>query len=184
VRLYFKGKVRVYSAIEPERLSKIFEKKVSVLNDIVPYLKSLEKQTKQSMGVRFIETIDELREFYDEILEEYKNKEYFVVGNVLSWRKLEEEFFAQYRRDRAANNIRTKLVLTYDSRPASPDAEKLLREVRYLPEKYSFKSTIDIYKNKILIVSPDLSALAVVIENPMMTDVFRSMFEILWENFE
>lgn len=183
IRLYFKGKLRVYSAVEPERLSKIFERKVSVLNDTIPFLKTLEKQKSHTLGVRFIETAEELKEFYDEILEEYKNKEYYVIGNVHSWSKLEGEFFKQYRYERAKNNIRTQLILTDDSRDVSPDQENLLRETKYLPKEYTFKSTIDIYRDKIIIVSPELSALAVVIENPIMTDVFRSIFKILWNNY-
>ena len=183
IRVYFKGSVRVYTAVDPKRLSRIYEKKVSLLNDVIPYLSSLEKRKEHSLGVRFIESVDELKDFYEGILEEYKNKEYYVIGNVHSWKKLEQEFFSQYRHDRAAKNIKTKLILTSDSRDVSPDQEKLLRETKYLPERYTFKSTVDIYKDKVLIVSPELTALAVVIDTPVMTDVFNSIFEILWDTF-
>jgi hypothetical protein len=57
-----------------------------------------------------------------------------------------------------------------------------LREFKYLPPIYKFKSTIDIFGDRILIVSPELSSLAVVIAIPAMTDVFKTVFQVLWDN--
>jgi len=57
-----------------------------------------------------------------------------------------------------------------------------LRDYKYLDKKYSFKSTIDIYNDKILIVSSELSALAVVVALPPMVDVFKAIFEALWDS--
>jgi hypothetical protein len=55
-----------------------------------------------------------------------------------------------------------------------------LRTFKYLPEKYVLKSTIDIYADKIVIIGPEIKALAVVVAIPAMVDVFRSVFEMLW----
>ena len=52
-----------------------------------------------------------------------------------------------------------------------------------MPERFKFKSTIDIYADKVLIVSPELSSLAVVIAIPAMVDVFKSAFEMIWEAY-
>ena len=37
------------------------------------------------------------------------------------------------------------------------------------------------FDDKVLVVSPDLTALAVVIEIPVMVDIFKSIFEALWD---
>jgi hypothetical protein len=55
--------------------------------------------------------------------------------------------------------------------------------MKLLPPNYDFKTNIDIFDDKILVIGPDLSSLAVVIKIPAMTDVFKSIFEILWEKF-
>jgi hypothetical protein len=53
--------------------------------------------------------------------------------------------------------------------------------VRTLSPTHTFKSTIDIFDDKVIVVTPDLHALAVVIEVPTMVDVFQAMFDLLWE---
>lgn len=184
VSVYFQKNKRVYHAIAPQKLPKILEKKLNSLNEIIPLLTSIKKKDAQSFGLRSIETKDELENFYNEILDEYKNKEYCVIGNTVAWENINSDFFKRYRKQRAKNKIRIKLLLSSDSKNINSPDQSLLREFKYLPGKYKFGSTIDIFNDKILIVSPELSSLAVVIEVPAMVDIFKSIFEILWESME
>jgi hypothetical protein len=41
---------------------------------------------------------------------------------------------------------------------------------------------MDVFDDKILIISPDLTSLAIVIAIPAMVDIFKSMFEIIWDS--
>lgn len=181
VSIYFHSNTRIYRPIRPKRLSSIFEKKLQALNDIIPNLESLEKKQAEAIGLRFIETKEELKRFYYQTLEEYKNKQYCAIGSTANWENIDNEFFIDYRKQRAKRNIRTRLILTGESKKVNPTDGTLKREFRYLPKKYSFKSTIDIYDDKILIVGPNTQALAIVVEVPAMVDIFKSIFEILWE---
>ena len=104
-----------------------------------------------------------------------------IIGNTNAWQAVCKEFADDYREKRAKYKIKTKLLLSADSEKINPRDKSLLREFKYLPAKYKFKSTIDIFNDKILIVSPDLSALAVVIAIPAMVDIFISIFDIMWE---
>lgn len=177
----FKGKERHYYAQRPQKLADYYEKQLANFTSFIPSLNQLEKKHAQNIGLRFIETTEELKRFYEEILIDYKNKEYCIIGSAGGWEGINPDFFIQYRKDRAKAKIKTRLILTEDSKNISPEDNKLLRTVKFLPKPYTFKSTIDIYKDKILIVSPELTSLAVVIEIPAMTDVFKSIFEMLWE---
>ena len=181
ITVFFRKNQRFYYAKKPQQVAHLFENKIKQFEGIIPVLESLEKKQTQAMGLRFIETAGELQEFYNEILEEYKNKEYHIIGNAQSWQNVSPEYFIEYRQRRADANIKTKLLISADSKEFSPKEKSLLRQVKFLPDKYSFKSTIDIFKDKILIVSPDMAALAVVIAIPAMVDVFQSMFDIMWE---
>lgn len=182
--LYFHSNAKYYQPIKPKRLKNIFEKKLETLSDLIPKLESLEKRQAEAFGLRFIETKDELKQFYNQILDEYKNKQYYAIGSTPNWSAIDEEFFITFRKERAKRNIRTKLLLSYDSQTVNPDDPKLLREFKYFPQKYKFKSTIDIYDDKILIVGPSVRSLAIVVEVPAMVDIFKSIFEILWETEE
>ncbi len=182
VTMYYRKNKQFYYAERPARLAAHFEKKLATFTAMIPMLESFDKKQAQTIGLRFIETKEELKKFYAGILHEYKNKEYYIIGSLHGWEDLDPAFFIRYRKDRGNAHIRTKLLLTNDSRKDNPAEPALRREVRYLPKQYAFKSTIDIYKDKILIVSPELSSLAVVIAIPTMTDIFESVFQMLWEN--
>ncbi len=181
VTMYYRHNRQYYYADKPERVAHFYEKKLDAFTALIPALETLDKKQLQATGLRFIETLPELKKFYAAILEEYKNKSYTIIGSSRAWEGLEPEFFIQYRKDRAKNKIKTRLLMTADSRGHSPEDPRLLRAVKFLPKKYSFKSTIDIYKDKVLVVRPQISSLAIVIEVPAMVDVFRSVFEIMWD---
>ena len=184
VSVYFKKNKRFYHAIKPHKISSLFEKKIELFNNLIPALESIEKKQAQTIGLRFIETQEELENFYNDILDEYKNyktKEYYVIGSTPNWEGVDKEYFEQFRKDRGKHNIKTKLLLTHESKDSNPTERSLLREFKYIPEKYPFKSTIDIYKDKVIIIGPDISSLAVVIAIPAMVDIFKSVFEIIWD---
>lgn len=184
VTIYFRKNKRFYYAEKPHRVINYFSKKLEAFEQIIPLMESLEKKQTQSLGLRFIETKEELENFYRDILIEYKNKQYCIIGSASGWEGVDPPFFIQFRKDRGNAKIKTRLLLTADSRTINPPESELLRDWRYLPEKYTFKSTIDIYDDKILVSTPELSSLAVVIAVPAMVDIFKSVFEILWDQFK
>lgn len=179
--VYFRQNHRFYYAQRPKRLSSLFEKKLDKFREILPALNATERQQNSAVGIRYLETKEELEYFYEEILDEYKNREYCIIGSAKGWEGIDPEFFIQYRKDRAQANIKTRLLLSADSQEINPEDKELLRDFRYLPAKYAFKSTMDIFDDKILIVGPEISSLAVVIEIPPMVDVFKGTFEALWD---
>jgi sugar-specific transcriptional regulator TrmB len=182
VSLFFKHDERHYLAQRPQKISSYYKKRLQTFEDIIPQLETLDKKQAQVLGLRFIETTAELEKFYTSVVTSYPGKTYYIIGDSKSWEGIDPNFLIQYRKDRAKAKINVKLLLSANSRDHSPTDPTLRREVKFLPAKYKFKSTIDIYPDQILIVSPELSALAVVIAIPAMTDVFRSMFEMLWDS--
>jgi len=181
VTTYYRKSKQLFYAEKPMKVANYYERKLEAFTSMIPMLESLEKKETQKSGLRFIETVEELKRFYAGILTEYKGKQYCVIGSAGAWEGLEPAFFIQYRKDRAKAKIKTRILLTEESRSINPKGAELLRSVKFLPEKYHFKSTIDIFGDRILIVSPELSSLAVVIAIPAMTDIFKGMFEMLWE---
>lgn len=184
VFVYFRKSKRYYYAQKPGKLVGLLEKKVEFFNSALPLFESLDKKQAEAVGLRFIETKEELKQFYENILVEYENKKYWVIGNANEWESIDPEYFQDYRTRRGRLNTKLRLLLSPDSKSVNPTDKSLLREFKYLPEKYKFKSTMNIFRDKVLIVSPNISSLAVVIAVPVMVDVFKSMFEIIWDTIE
>lgn len=181
VQVYFKKNTRFYQPQKPEKISRMMESKLEAFNALIPSLVSLSREQAQVMGLRFIETREELRSFYEDILLSEADKTYRVIGNTIHWFNIDPEFFTGYRARRAKKKIKTRLLLTADSREVDPAQPALLRDVRYLPEGHPFKSTMNIFHDQAIIISPEMSSLAVVIKVPAMIDIFHSLFEIIWE---
>lgn len=180
--VYFRSGKRVYHAQKPHKIASLVEQKLQNFNEAIPFFESMDRSQTQKLGLRFVESKGELQKFYDEVLIDYKNKEYCVIGSTPSWESIDPDYFVKFREKRAKANIQTKLLLTADSKKDNPLDKNLLRQVRFLPKQYSFKSTLDIFDDKVLIVSPDLASLAVIVAVPTMVDIFKSIFEMLWDN--
>lgn len=176
-----KRRGQVFRAERPQSIAGYYEKRLRSFTEGIPFLESLEKAQIKTAGLRFIETKSELKRFYENILREYRGRSYVAMGNSNAWQSIDPDFFIEYRKERARANIRTRLLLSADSTQTSPTEPEFLREFKFLPKKYSFQSTIDIFDDKILIISPEQTALAVVIAVPSMVDIFTSTFELLWE---
>jgi sugar-specific transcriptional regulator TrmB len=172
---------QVFVAERPQNIAGYFEKKLKDFTQVIPLFESMEKKHIQIVGLRFIETVGELKRYYAGVLRQYRGRSYSIMGNSNAWQGLDPEFFIQYRKDRATANIKTRILLTADSKTTNPTDTTLLRETKFLPKKYQFKSTIDIFDDQILIVGPDQAAPAVVIAAPAMVDVFKTMFQVLWD---
>ena len=181
VSVFIKRGRKMFVAEKPQNVAGYFEKKLRSFTETIPFLESMEKKQIQTVGLRFIESVDELKRYYAGILRQYRGRAYDIMGNSNVWQGLDPNFFVQYRKDRAAANIRTRILLTADSKQTSPTDASLLRDIKFLPEKYLFKSTIDIYDDQVLIIGPSLAAPAVVIAAPAMVDVFKSVFQVIWD---
>ncbi|MSR85643.1 TrmB family transcriptional regulator [Candidatus Uhrbacteria bacterium] len=181
VTTYFKKSKRFYYPQKPHRVATLFEKKLEAFTELIPHLQSIEKTEIQAFGLRFLQTKEELEQFYVNVLKEYKGQSYEIISSAPTWQSIDEAFFVKFRHDRAKAKIKTRLLLSSESALMNPTDKALLRDFRYLPEGYKFRCTIDIFRDQVLIVSPDLTALAVVIAVPVMVDIFKSIFEMLWD---
>ena len=181
VMVHFQQKERRYRAQNPVTLARRYEKTLQDFTSIIPELNKLRQNQVLNLGFRFIETASELKRFYADVLIEYRNKEYYVISSSQGWMGIDTEFFTQLRKDREKANIKTKLILTHESQKTDPPNGTLLRTAKYLPPSYTFKSSINIFSDKILISGRELTSLAVIIEIPAMTDIFKSVFRLLWD---
>ena len=185
VNVYLKKGKQIYQAQRPERVASYYQRKLKTFEDSIPALRALITKENTLVGLRFLETKKELKAFYQDILEEYsrkqkKDRSYRILGSATDWEGIDNDFFIWYRKERGKAQIHTSLLLTHDSQTINPADPDLLRTYKYLPKEYAFKSTIDIFDEKILIVNPSPSSLAVVIEVPAMVDVFKAIFDITW----
>lgn len=180
--VHIQKKKRIYKTTEPREVALQIEKKLDHFLQLIPWLQSLRASTGETGGIRFFETRKELERFYLTLLQQYKNKSYRIIGTERDWSRLSPSFLKEVHHLLKDLHIHTRMIFSSDTpKISTKETKTALREVKYLPKQYAFRSTIDIFDDRILIVSPELQSVAVLISIPAMRDVFDAVFQILWD---
>ncbi len=184
------GKVlraRSYEAINnilKQREEEIDSSKRTV-QELVPIFKTFASYENQyGPRIRTYESKVGLNDIVDDILataEETKEIQLFTN------QESERGFFSNAKHEefikrRVEKGIRIR-VLAVDNefgRELKNDDEKLLRETRILPEKFSFNAEIYIYGNTISMLDVKNEIIGVVIESEELTSIQRQFFEVAW----
>jgi sugar-specific transcriptional regulator TrmB len=173
---------RFYTAESPQRVRLMHEKRLGQFNALIPWLESIRSSPQPLQGIRYFETRKELETWYLRKLEEYGGRSYSIIGNQKDWQKIHSAFLERVYQALKEKRIKVRLLFSADSpEPSKNYKEGSERTIRYLPKGYEFRTTIDIFDEEVLLVSPELRAVAVLISIPAMRDVFDALFRMLWD---
>jgi sugar-specific transcriptional regulator TrmB len=192
VSFHIESETKHFTAADPHRLISYtknkkndLEKKHEQLKEIMPLLesryKNFDKETKVELfqGYKGVETI-----FNDMIHELKKNDEFLVIGggNNTSQNERTKQFFEKIHKKRSDKGIKLKIIFS-ESRRKSMKEIKLFpfTEYRYIPE--NTPSTINIYKDIIILLTMSPTPAAIRIKDKNITESYRIYFNNLWEKF-
>lgn len=137
----------------------------------------IENASKESKGISILNTADQLEAFYLSNLDNYK--QWRGIASIEDWLPVNPEFLQDFRRKLSERGVDTKIIFK-ESGLKYEIAELPHRHVKVVPDSYSFKSSVDILDDKILIMNPHQTVLGLVIESKVLVDVFIDMFDMLW----
>ena len=69
---------------------------MNAFEQLIPSLETISSKQIKISGIRFIETVAELKNFYNRVIDEYANKQYYIIGSAPSWEGLDPKFFKQH----------------------------------------------------------------------------------------
>lgn len=153
------------------------------IDDIIPELNALHKDTKIKPKVRVYEGKQGLINTFEDTL---KSKEKLMrisssVGNLF---KIIPEYFPGYVERRIKLGIKMRGIHPNDiagqqlikADPTNFDTALLIP-----PNKYNFPADLAIYDNKIGYMSSEKGGTAIIIESKEISDVMKSIFDMAWE---
>lgn len=146
------------------------------MNKLIDHAIKLGK-TKQR-GVYFLNTTQELKNFYLDGLGKYK--QWKAIASVEDWLPVDDEFLQDFRKQLDQRKIKTKVIFKKPGLKYEPEGLKY-REVKIIPASYKFRSSVDILDDKLLIMNPSLKVLGLVIDMKPMLDIFHDTFDLLWD---
>jgi len=179
-----KGKKTLFIAQNPEALLAISEKRLAEIKKVLPELKSIYNAgDKEKPKLKFFEGKEGYLAVYKNILKE-NPKELLAISSYESWLKhVDLEFEEKWTQQRIKQGMFLRWLdfKTKATAKRAKEGKKGLREIRFLPDKFAFSSTIFIYEGKIGLMSGKAKDfMAVIIENQEFYQTFKQFFEMLF----
>jgi len=186
-----KGKVKYYSALEPQRVLHYIDQKEKELLEkrelvekLLPELELEQKLSGKKTEAILYEGFIAIKQFYLNILQELKAGEtYYVLGagygNVI--KPGVKEFFQNYHTQRAKKKIKVKMLANYDVKGKLVPATQLMAEIRYLPQYLITNMTLIFYHNKAFIFFLTQEPLGFLMLNEEAVKSFKAYFDGFWK---
>lgn len=193
-----KNKKLCYQAEPPSKLVGYAKTKIRLAEDglehakkMLPELEGLFSVLPQKPKVRFFDGIDGVKAVYSDHIAEAKPYEMLDFSNVEELMKLlPPQFVQHYVKQKEKIGVitrgifpETKFSEKYNCTVYRGIQKKFLVTTRYIPaEKFPYKGEVAVYgQNKVSIINFHENALiAIIIEDKMIADMMRMIFELAW----
>lgn len=178
-----KGSKTLLVAETPDNLVRLAQKRWQSLKNSLPELKSIYNIAGAKPTLRFYEGKEGYLAVYEAVLKG-KPKEFLAVASYEHFLKhIDQTYEEDWTKKRIKLGIKLRWLdfKTKTTEKLAKEGKKALREVRFLPKRFAFTNTMFIYNDKMVVVSGKAKEfIAVVIENPEFTQMFKQFFEMLW----
>jgi len=180
-----------FAIIDPRKIIENITKKQNLAEDLLPELLAKQKKGSASQEVKIYEGIEGFQAMhYNNIKNTPVNGEYLVLSaGADRWVPIMEanNFIYKYEKLRLDKNIQIRLLSYEDMRPnwdkikdVYGQGEKNKKFVRYLPKSFNNPVGIQIYTDRVALISYIDPLIVVEIKNMHFVRIFRQYFENLW----
>ena len=185
-----KNGVKHFEAVRPERIiDYLDEKEVEIeeekkaIHEIMPQL-IMKQQKSESSEVKVFTGFEGLKTANEDIIRTLEKDEEWLSMGLTEQPKTWERYFNKRQKFRSEKGIIHKHLLNekykelYHTRKSLPHTE-----FRFLPADFEMPTSIEIYKNKVLIlILSKQDPMAIMIESKPVSKSFRKYFYALWNN--
>lgn len=174
---------KTYSAISAENFKALQANKLRRLESILPELKAFAAPIGDRPKVRFYEGKEGIFIAQQETLKMPRGSELLAYATGEGLYKHDPDFAMDYIRQRVKKGIiaRSLAADTPETRKFTDNNNEQLRITRLVPaDLFPFTNEINIWENKVSIMSVQSDFLAVVIESESIARTQRSIFELAW----
>jgi len=181
VSYFSKRKMKYFDALSPEIVVEQFEKKTNDLRTALPEFKRLSGVTNHPR-IRYFEGIEGIKAIYTDTLS--SKTEILNYSNSKEIRKNWPTYDKDYVEKRAKKNIFLRGICQKDSQGEIVKSQdsKYFREMCLVsPEKFDLTNEINIYDDKVAIISFKSELIGMIIESPEIALSQRAIFNMCWE---
>jgi sugar-specific transcriptional regulator TrmB len=189
ITFHTEGARKIFTAESPEHILYNMQELITDFRSLIPLLSFAKIGGKQSK-VRFFEGVDGLNQIFKDMLLAMKinrdpKKEILSVTSgkdILDVLPRHVEDFIE-KRVKERIPIRWIAPKTEINESFLNNAESSYRQMRFFDnKKYPFHIEIDIYANKIAMMSAEDKPSGIIIENEVLAKSFVSLFNLIWDS--
>ena len=109
---------------------------------------------------------------------------YYVFSNTDMWYKQDPKYYTDFLNRRAKKGIRPKSLYQYSkfAQELKSKIELYQHKIKFLPEEVVLETNLVIIPRRVIIHRVNPPIMAVVIENKSIVQMFKVMFEIIWNS--
>lgn len=181
-----KNNVAHYTPENPKRLLAILKEKEELIQEIMPEMTNLIDSAGRNPTVKLYLGETGVKTVLEDVLETIEKEKLPVIQVVSQLDILEAfpRFFPDWQKRRHTNkNTFTQLIVSEAVRDKLPDLFKTIptRETRFMPQRFSFQSSLEIYGTKTATISlQDGEYHSIIIDSPTVTNMFKQFFLATW----
>ena len=168
------GKTTKYKTSDLENLYSFIQEKQVALDNLMPNLKSLEKQTPEEIDVELFKGEKGMRFALRDIIRERKDTYTFTAKGQL--RKNLPDFAEQFMRDQ--KRFKIKYFGLYTSAKNLP---AYFTEIKIIPKELGNPVATNIYGDKVLITIWEPSMIAILIKSKFVAESYKKHFDLIWK---
>lgn len=181
INFFTKNKIKYFTATDPEIVVDEFKKRTADLQKVLPDLKRLHGDTIHPR-VRYYEGLEGIKSIYADTLK--SKTEILNYGNSQEIRAHWPTYDEDYVKKRAIQQIYLRGIAIddeYGKLVQAKDSETH-REIRLInKERFNFSNEINIYDDKLAIISFKDELIGMIIESPEIANTQRAIFAMVWE---
>lgn len=157
------------------------EEKIKLLNEYSHLLDNIAIETNLESKVEFFKGIEGIKSIYEDTL---KSKKIYAVNNIgLYPPALKKYIFEEYIPLRVKKHIPIKVLSSKIEYTGNHKSE--MRECIFIPKKHKISIEINIYSNKIALISYDKENYSgVIITEEKIHETMLTLFNIVWNYFK
>jgi HTH-type transcriptional regulator, sugar sensing transcriptional regulator len=171
--------VTCFTATEPDKLLDKLDEKKRLIEGILPKLKELQEDQKQSSSVQIYEGFKGVYTIISDVFKIKQQTHYF--GGYKKSLDILKHLPDQARMMRLDNNIPAKIVIDpADEQLFHTSKYKKLTELRFLSSLENFPAMIFIYGIKVAMFTVRGDLIGIIIENKEFSEAMKLIFNMYW----
>ncbi|MDP4008283.1 MAG: helix-turn-helix domain-containing protein [Candidatus Peregrinibacteria bacterium] len=181
VSLVIKDNQKMYAALDPKSFVNRSKDKLKNLEKALPLLKKLSSKTDHPK-IEYFEGINGIKQVYADTLTAKSEILNYASSELI--RKIWPEYDDEYITERIKRKIFLRGIAINDEcgLKVVQENEKSYRDIRLVPnDLFDFSNEINIYDDKISIISLKHDLVGIIIENEDIANTQRSIFKMAWE---